>query len=128
MVRGLAFLLVLFSGASALGGVAYRCEWDGVARAKCCCPAITFGSEVAETRGERCCCSIEAAAGQQTLPAIEHDRPRCVDDVRAAPAILGAPAPYLVDPSPLFFCGGREADTALPPGTPRFLRLRVLLN
>jgi hypothetical protein len=126
-VRGLAFLLVLFTGASAFGKVAYRCRWDGVARAECCCPANALPLEVAQTRGERCCCSIEAAATRQTFPAIEQDRSRCVD-ARAAVAIFGALARYLVYPSTPLFLAGHKADTALPPGTPRFLRLRILLN
>ncbi|HZA51066.1 MAG TPA: hypothetical protein VE549_10005 [Myxococcaceae bacterium] len=126
MVRGLA-LLVLFTGASAFGAVAYRCQWDGVARAECCCPASALTLEFAETRGERCCCSIQAAATRQTFAAIEHDRSRCVD-AREAVATFGALALCLVDPSTPLFLAGHKAETALPLGTPRFLRLRILLN
>jgi hypothetical protein len=126
MVRGLA-LLVLFTGASAFGEVAYRCQWDNVARAECCCPASALPLEFAETRTERCCCSIEAAATRQTFPAIEHERSRYVD-ARATIAIFGASALYPVDPSTPLFLAGHKADTALPLGTPRFLRLRILLN
>jgi hypothetical protein len=109
--------LLLFAGMASAVPM-FRCEMDGLARAKCCCPApspLDVGAHASLERAP--CCTEESFAVSSEAPAPRPDiatfTPIAPASFVVAPAVT--PRPALVESAPLAFFDDVATGATGPP-------------
>jgi len=73
----------------------YRCAFDGVMRAACCCPAAHAAKPRTPALRAACCCTVT-----QITRGVPPGRAADAVGAAFAPAIAAAPAPWLLHAAP----------------------------
>src|SRR5215472_5028922 len=126
MSRLLAAVLISATiGSASLGGIFFRCRFDGVVRSTCCCE---HGQSPDERRGlgqaiENGCCDV-LLQPPVTREAVKADAPASLPEPQ--PVILCEPMPW---PTPASNAWAQQGRWTGPPSHGRllFLEIRSLL-